>query len=261
MNDPAAGEAAPIFQELPPYQPQIDPTRRTCCAGRACLMTPKNFRTTCSVYGMNTSKEVRTPLTCRQLPSSRTPLLSSSATWRLKYPNKFWLYVVRGRAYWSCTPCADYTANLEEFNIPGGLRNVIQNLRGIESYPDRAGSAKTREEYAQTQVIPPLPVEFMRQNNPVRCGTQLLNVLVDYHKFGLQCANHSPQIFVTAHLYNAMRQLGYLQQTWPALESLVTMHIRAIFRRALPTDICSLYKRALLAFGSPIKVVSDLSKL
>jgi len=122
-------------------------------------------------------------------------------------------------------------------------------LARMEEVPDPAGDIETRQAYTKTFIMPPTDPDFLRINKPILCGKLLLNVQTAYHRQGIAIANGLNHIFPMAHLYNAMRQLGYLDQPWPAIDTIISLHIKPFFLGALPTDILSMLKRSLLASG------------
>lgn len=87
-----------------------------------------------------------------------------------------------------------------------------------------------------TGFIRPAPADdFSATHNPLFCGGQMLKLLLVYSEAGLALENHHRSIFVTAHLYNAARQLNMLDEPWPVMDRVIELHKKAIFADAIPT--------------------------
>jgi hypothetical protein len=126
----------------------------------------------------------------------------------------------------------------------------------LEESPDAAGSAQARCQHAQHYIMSPEDSNFLRKHNPLMSGKLALNLQFLRTELRLGFANHYSGLFAMCHLYNALRQLGYLDEPWEALDTLISMHIKPLFLGDLPTgSATSMVNRAFLAFGCAPEVI------
>lgn len=94
---------------------------------------------------------------------------------------------------------------------------------------------------------PELTYIFTRK--PVYCGTLAFKVAVDMEEAGVALANHHLTIFTISHLYNALQQNGLLKDCWPEMDSIIKLHIKALFAGDLPTTPKECHCRFSLQLG------------
>jgi len=120
----------------------------------------------------------------------------------------------------------------------------------FEHCPDDSGSIEAREEYAQSFITPPADSEFLRKSNPMMPGKLLLAALVLREEVRLIAASDDLELHSMCHLYNALRQLGYLDHSWQALDDFIDLHMPEIFGLERPkADARFMLSRALMSFG------------
>lgn len=100
----------------------------------------------------------------------------------------------------------------------GKLNQVIPSIEG-----DRLGKRKSRHselEKGDFQIIPDAPFS----QNPVLCGLNSLRIYAHLQKEGLRSADNWWFIMPVAHLYNALKQLGYIEKPWKRMEQFFEIH-------------------------------------
>jgi hypothetical protein len=129
-------------------------------------------------------------------------------------------------------------------------------LNTCKFFPDHAGTATARLQHGDEYVMPPEDSHFLRKSNPLMPGKLALNLQFLRTEIGFDFGNGDPSLFLMCHLYNALRQLGYLDVAWKSLDTLIAMHIKALFLGALPTvDGKQMFNRACIAFGFPPELI------
>jgi hypothetical protein len=102
--------------------------------------------------------------------------------------------------------------------------------------------------------MPPEDSHFLRKHNPLMSGKLALNLQFLRTELRLGFANHYSGLFAMCHLYNALRQLGYLDEPWEALDTLISMHIKTLFLGDLPTgSATSMVNRVTSPLGAHLR--------
>lgn len=75
-------------------------------------------------------------------------------------------------------------------------------------------------------------------------------------------SNHHLSIFATAHLYNALRQLKYIQIGWPELDRVMELHAGPLFANDVPDTPEKFYARMAFRLGNsrPTRRLDKLQK-
>ncbi|KAI4939653.1 uncharacterized protein J4E92_000939 [Alternaria infectoria] len=129
-------------------------------------------------------------------------------------------------------------------------------IKACASIPDPAGTAEARLQFGEEHVMPSEDPNFLRKNNPLTPAKLALNLQFLRAEIGFDFANDDLSLFLMCHLYNALRQLGYLDVPWEKLDSLIDMHIKTIFLGALPTESAKqMCNRASIAVGCAPELV------
>jgi hypothetical protein len=157
-----------------------------------------------------------------------------------------------------CTPETHPLVGLHRDLRPtGDVRDREQMLSGLGKRPDHAGDPLVRAQHLVQYMEPPEDPNFLRTGNPALPGKLLVNLLVLREESCLHHANQFPHIFALSHLYNALVQSERLSKKWPALEQIITIHIKPIFMGERPSGLDAMFKRAFLAYGCPPKMVTS----
>lgn len=77
---------------------------------------------------------------------------------------------------------------------------------------------------------------FLVKANMLYSGSLLLDVALMVEDAGVSLANHHLSIFGTAHLYNALMQLGICETHWPEMDRIIDLHQGSIFADDIPTS-------------------------
>ena len=85
--------------------------------------------------------------------------------------------------------------------------------------------------------------------NPVLCGLIAFNLSTDFEAAGIALCNWHKTIWPAAHLYNALRKLSLLSQTWPEMDDLIARHQGDLFSGQLPSTPNELFTRYALSLG------------
>ena len=72
---------------------------------------------------------------------------------------------------------------------------------------------------------------------------------LDMELCGLGLANSYPAVLITAHLYNAGKQLQWIAETWPEIEDFIQLHETTLFGSDIPQTPERIYKCYLLKIG------------
>jgi hypothetical protein len=138
-----------------------------------------------------------------------------------------------------------------------GLSGDIENkFRAFTSnVPDTAGNAAKRAVYGRVYITPPTDPNFLRNSNPVLNGKLWLNMQIYRHEFGMSLVNLYNQVFCVAHLYNALRQLGYLKTNWLELDKFIEVHIQNLFSGSIPMEADTFLPRFLKSAGVSVPLL------
>ena len=152
-------------------------------------------------------------------------------------------------------PLAGFHRNLEKhFEFDFGEKERLRKM--FENLPDPEGDLQARLKSSQEFIAPPQDSNFLRKHNPLVPGQLALNLNVLRTELSLDFASSCCSLLPMCHLYNALRQLGYLDIAWPALDNLISLHIKPLFLGEVPTkDARSMLNRAALASGTPAELL------
>ncbi|KAF2645848.1 hypothetical protein P280DRAFT_130505 [Massarina eburnea CBS 473.64] len=138
-------------------------------------------------------------------------------------------------------------------HLPAKFQDEFRQM--FKDYPDRAGSQEKREEFEKKYIPNPIP-DFLRMFNPLCCGKLIMVGQLESTALEIIFANDNPQLFYMCHCYNALRQAGYLNVAWPAIDAVISLHMKALFRGELPTQFQEMFDRFSLATGSPPSLIA-----
>ncbi|RMZ70610.1 CFEM domain-containing [Pyrenophora seminiperda CCB06] len=120
----------------------------------------------------------------------------------------------------------------------------------LDHHPDPEQDSKALSEHAKEFIMPPEDTNFLRKLNPLMPGKLALNLSFLHTELGLNFATDFCPLFVMCHLYNTLRQLGYLDVPWEALDKVINLHVKSLFLGKVPTeDARVMLNRFLLAYG------------
>ncbi|KAI4952089.1 hypothetical protein J4E91_003551 [Alternaria rosae] len=123
-------------------------------------------------------------------------------------------------------------------------------IMACRSIPDPAGTASARLQHSEDYVMLPEDSHFLRKNNPLILAKLALNLQFLQTEIGFEFGNDDCSLLLMCHLYNALRQLGYLDIPWETFDSLIDMHIKCLFLGALPTEsVKQMFNHACIACG------------
>ncbi|MCJ1353173.1 MAG: hypothetical protein MMC33_003158 [Icmadophila ericetorum] len=132
-------------------------------------------------------------------------------------------------------------------------RLITQNLVAQGHLPDAEGPTKEHEENAKRLNIkaiqPSKDMNFLFTSNPIYCGLVAFNLLTDYETAGIALCNWHSTIWYMAHLYNALRQMSVVRQTWPEMEGFFELHKHDLFAEKLPLTPNEFFARFALSVG------------
>ncbi|MCJ1324177.1 hypothetical protein MMC10_000839 [Thelotrema lepadinum] len=149
-----------------------------------------------------------------------------------------WEYIER--AWWTAGmfsathPFPDFKENMRSCNL--GKGNVTREFLEYE--------------FNGRIVQDPDPLFFFKQNI-LHCGTMCLSLTLDTELCGIEFATLYPAIMFIAHLYNAGRQLEWIDETWSELDNVIRLQKRALFGNELPTTPRAFYSCFRLKIGAP----------
>jgi hypothetical protein len=95
---------------------------------------------------------------------------------------------------------------------------------------------------------------FLHNHNPVYCGMEKLNILISMEKVGVNISNELCSLAPMAHLYNALRQMKLLKESWPAIKQAIELNMSLLFNGALPTTPHQIHSQYLLCMKWPVTV-------
>lgn len=133
--------------------------------------------------------------------------------------------------------------------VPEEMEGVMKE---VEEMNNRNVLPKHRETAKKLNIRPIEPnpeLTYIFTHNPAYCGTLAFNVAVDMEEAGVALANHHLTIFTMSHLYNALQQTGLLKGRWTEMDSIIKLHIKALFAGDLPTNPKECHCRFSLQLG------------
>lgn len=101
-----------------------------------------------------------------------------------------------------------------------------------EKYPDWTPPEQEHVEIAKRLNLEPRlneDTQFLLNFNPLYAGTAAFNLALEPEEAGVGLANHHMSIFVTAHLYNALRQQKLIDIRWPTLDRIIALQKGPMF--------------------------------
>lgn len=98
-------------------------------------------------------------------------------------------------------------------------------------------------------VPPPEMKDFIYVCNPIYCGFKAFEIALDVEQLGMGLTNHHQTVFLVAHLYNAVRQAGLLEEAWPEMDYIIAKQMGLFFAGALPITEQECAKRYALQLG------------
>lgn len=137
----------------------------------------------------------------------------------------------------------------EWVKVPEDMKGVMKE---VEEMNNRNVLPQHRETAKKLNIRPIEPnpeLTYIFTRNPVYCGILAFNVAVDMEEAGVALANHHLTIFTMSHLYNALQQIGLLKGRWPEMDSIIKLHIKALFAGDLPTNPNECHCRFSLQMG------------
>lgn len=130
-----------------------------------------------------------------------------------------------------------------EDHDPDQWVKVPEEMEGIMKEVEEMNNGNVLPEHRETakklniRPIEPNPeLTYIFTRSPVYCGALAFNVAADMEKAGVALANHHLTIFTMSHLYNALQQTGLLKGRWPEMDSIIKLHVKALFAGDLPTN-------------------------
>jgi hypothetical protein len=140
------------------------------------------------------------------------------------------------------------------------FRDQKMMMSYIEELPDHPPNVAAIREYAEKFIMPNEDANFLRASNPATSGKLLFNALMRREETNLDFANKNFDLFSMCHLYNALRQLGYLSESWHALDNYIDLHIKTIFLGERPKASAQIMaNRAFLSGGLHPEVVRQFT--
>ena len=133
--------------------------------------------------------------------------------------------------------------------VPEEMKGIMKE---VEEMNNRNVLPKHRETAKNLNIRPIEPnpeLSYIFTRNPVYCGALAFNVAVDMEEAGVALANHHLTIFTMSHLYNALQQTGLLKGRWPEMDSIIKLHVKALFAGDLPTNPKECHCRFSLQLG------------
>lgn len=92
-------------------------------------------------------------------------------------------------------------------------------------------------------IRPSFQGDFLQSHNAMFCGSYSLQLALKMEDAGIALANHHLSIFATAHLYNALHQMGITTIRWPDMDRIIDLHTGALFANDVPVTPSDLYRR------------------
>ncbi|KAH5246660.1 hypothetical protein HBI42_133460 [Parastagonospora nodorum] len=130
----------------------------------------------------------------------------------------------------------------------------------IEELEDHPGNSEAIHKYMEKFIIPNPDPNFLRSSNPALCGKLLLNAQMRREEINLNFVNMNQDLHAMCHMYNALRQFGYLDEPWHALETYIDLHIKTIFMGERPTASAQvMVNRVFLSSGLHSEALRQLN--
>ena len=129
--------------------------------------------------------------------------------------------------------------------LPPPVRERIEaKMRAQGWTPPAEEHERNAERLGANKVIKPhQDPAFVVNENLLFAGTLLLDVASMSEEAGVTLANHHLSIFATAHLYNALVQLGICDIHWPEMQQIIDLHAGPIFAHDIPTNAADMVSR------------------
>ena len=108
---------------------------------------------------------------------------------------------------------------------------------------------ENRKKIGSIEIEPAQESNYIFTHNPVSCGMLAFNLKVDMEEAGITLANHHLTIFAFSHLYNALRQLNRVTETWTEIDEVIRLHAGVLFCGQLPTTPKEFDSRFALRLG------------
>lgn len=108
---------------------------------------------------------------------------------------------------------------------------MMDRIEGLEDHP---GSTEAYYKYTEKFIVPNQDPNFLRASNPALCGKLLLHAQMRREEINLEFINTNQDLHAMCHMYNALRQLGYLDEPWHALDAYIDLHIKTLFMGERP---------------------------
>ncbi|KAL9623429.1 MAG: hypothetical protein Q9160_002322 [Pyrenula sp. 1 TL-2023] len=138
-------------------------------------------------------------------------------------------------------------------DAPPEVKAVIREQMIAKGLDPDDGPSEEHKRNAQNLNLKPIRpsygLNFTMTHNPLCCGALALKLLTNVEEAGIALSNHHLSIFVTAHLYNALRQLDLTQIQSPEFERIVDLHKGAIFASDIPVTPEDMYRRMAYRTG------------
>lgn len=125
-----------------------------------------------------------------------------------------------------------------------------RRARGDDTRPPEPEHVENARRLNIQMIKPAEALDIVFTHNPLFCGTLALRLAVMAEEAGVALANHHLSIFATAHLYNALQQLGRGPVRWPAIEGVMQVHIGPVFAGKLPTTPDAIASRLAVRLGA-----------
>ena len=132
------------------------------------------------------------------------------------------------------------------------VRNQAQ-AAGVTHVRPPQHLAKNMKMIGLCPLKPAAESDFLLTHNPVASGTLEIIVALGMEHAGTTLASHHHSIFATAHLYNAIRQCGRTDLSWPELDKIIENQISVLFAGELSTTPKTIHTRFALQMGFSAK--------
>ncbi|KAK2765534.1 hypothetical protein FQN54_008388 [Arachnomyces sp. PD_36] len=127
--------------------------------------------------------------------------------------------------------------------VPSSLADFFRQHRLNIDDPLLADGSPLTEKVFEGVIEPNPDLDFVVNCNPFYVGTLILNIAVLIEEAGVSLTNHQLSIFTTAHLYNALHQVGVCKARWPVLEIFIQKNMGPLFADDIPTTPETFYSR------------------
>lgn len=147
--------------------------------------------------------------------------------------------------------------------IQEAIREHYRKRGRNSSFDGPSEEHKANAKRLNLRPIGPAPEpDFTITHNPLLCGTLALQLALLTEDASVALSNHHLSIFATAHLYNALRQLKYIQIGWPELDRVMELYAGPLFANNVPDTPEKFYARMAFRFGNsrPTRRLDKLQK-